>query len=330
MKRLPFGYVVLAAVVLTAGAAIRAQESRIGVLPVQGNVYLLATPASNVVVQIGDDGVLLVDTGAAAAADDVLAAVRKLADKPIRWIVNTSFDRDHTGGNETLAKAGSGTPQNQFGSGRAFPGSLPSGAVIVAHEAVLTRMSAPTGVTPPTPQGAWPVGTYIGDRREMFFNGESIQIFHDPRAHTDGDSIVYFRHSDVVVAGDIFNTTSYPVIDLKTGGTINGVIAGLNHLLDIVIPREKEEGGTYVIPGHGRVADEGDLVAYRNMVTIIRDRIQDGIKRGMTLDQIKATKPTAGYDRRWSSQAWTPDMFVEAAYRTLSTPPAATTQREAR
>jgi glyoxylase-like metal-dependent hydrolase (beta-lactamase superfamily II) len=321
-----FSLVVLAAVAL-ATSATRAQESRIGVLPVQGNVYLLATPASNVVVQIGDDGVLLVDTGAAAASDDILAAVRKLSDKPIRWIINTSFDRDHTGGNEKLSKAGSGTPQNQFGSGRAFPGSLPSGAVIVAHEAVLTRMSAPTGVTPPTPQGAWPVGTYIGTGREMFFNGESIQIFHEPGAHTDGDSIVYFRHSDVVVAGDIFNTTSYPVIDLKTGGTINGVIAGLNHLLDIVIPKEKEEGGTYVIPGHGRVADEGDLVAYRNMVTIVRDRIQDKIKKGMSFDQIKASKLTAGYDRRWSSPAWTSDMFVDAVYRTLVTPPPATAQR---
>ena len=310
--------------VFAAAAVIHAQQSRVGILRVQGNVYLLAAPSSNVVAQIGDDGVLLVDTGTEDAADEVLSAVRTLSSKPIRWIVNTSFDRDHTGGNEKLSRAGSGTPQNQFGSGRAFPGSLPSGAVIVAHEAVLNRMSAPTGVTPPTPQAAWPVGTYIGGGREMFFNGESIQIFHEPAAHTDGDSIVYFRQSDVVVAGDIFTTTGYPVIDLKTGGTIDGVVAGLNHLLDIVIPKEKEEGGTYVVPGHGRVADEGDLVAYRNMVTIVRDRVRDLMKRSRTLDQIKAAKPGAGYDRRWSSPTWTSDMFVEAAFRTMAAvaPPA--------
>ena len=310
---------------VTAAALVcvtSAQAPRTGVLPVQGNVYLLATPASNVVVQIGDEGVLLVDTGAASVTDDILAAVRTLSDKPIRWIINTHVHPDHTGGNAVLGKAGRATPQNQFGSGRAFPGSLPSGATIVAHESLLTRMSAPTGETPPAPQAAWPVATYFGAGRELFFNGEAIQIFHAPRGHTDGDSIVYFRHSDVVATGDIFNTTSYPVIDLNTGGTINGVIAGLNHLLDIVIPKEKQEGGTYVIPGHGRVSDEGDLVQYRDMVTIIRDRIQAMVTRGMTLDQVKAAHPTAGYDRRWSAPGWTSDMFVDAAYRTLSAPAA--------
>ena len=309
---------------VTAAALVcvtSAQAPRTGVLPVQGNVYLLATP-SNVVVQIGDEGVLLVDTGAASVTDDILAAVRTLSDKPIRWIINTHVHPDHTGGNAVLGKAGRATPQNQFGSGRAFPGSLPSGATIVAHESLLTRMSAPTGETPPAPQAAWPVATYFGAGRELFFNGEAIQIFHAPRGHTDGDSIVYFRHSDVVATGDIFNTTSYPVIDLNTGGTINGVIAGLNHLLDIVIPKEKQEGGTYVIPGHGRVSDEGDLVQYRDMVTIIRDRIQAMVTRGMTLDQVKAAHPTAGYDRRWSAPGWTSDMFVDAAYRTLSAPAA--------
>ncbi len=313
---------------LTIAAALvcvtSAQAPRVGVLPVQGNVYLLATAASNVVVQIGDEGVLLVDTGAAGLTDDILAAVRTLSDKPLRWIVNTHVHADHTAGNALLERAGSATPQNQFGSGRAFPGSLPSGATIVAHESVLKRMSAPTGETPPAPQAAWPVATYFGEGRELFFNGEAIEIFHAPRAHTDGDSIVYFRRSDVVAAGDIFNTTSFPVIDLDTGGTINGVIGGLNHLLDIVIPKEKEEGGTYVIPGHGRVSDEGDLVAYRDMVTIVRDRIQAMITRGMTLEQVKAAKPTAGYDRRWSAPGWTSDMFVDAAYRTLSAPAAAT------
>lgn len=294
-----------------------AQVPPVGVWPVQGSVYVFATPAGNAVAQVGDEGVLLVDTATEEMAQAIIGAIRRLSDKPIRWIVNTSADADHTGGNETLSKAGAGMPQNQFGSGRNFPGSLLSGAVVVAHETVLARMSGIEGDRPPTPQGAWPVGTYLGEGRDMFFNGEAIQITYAPRAHTDGDSIVFFRHSDVVCTGDIFNMDGYPVIDLKTGGTINGVIAGLNRVLDIAIPRDKQEGGTFVVPGHGRVGDEADVVQYRNMVTIIRDRIQDMMKRGMTLEQIKAARPTSGYDARWSTPAWTSDMFVEAAYRTL-------------
>jgi cyclase len=315
---------VFAAAVLTSVG--RAQQPSIGVLHVQGNVHLLATVAGNVAVQVGPEGVLLVDTSAAAVTAELLAAVRTLSDKPVRWIVNTHAHGDHTGGNEAMSKAGSGTPQNRFGSGLAFPGSLPSGAVIVAHESVLHRMSTPSGGKPPAPQGAWPVAAYIGDGRELFFNGEAIQIYHAPRAHTDGDTLVYFRHSDVIATGDVFNTNSFPVIDVETGGTIDGVIAGLNHVLDIAIPAEKQEGGTSVIPGHGRLGDEADVVQYRNMVTIVRDRVQDMLKRGMTLDQVKQAKPTAGYDRRWSTPAWTADMFVDGVYRSLGPAPA-TAQR---
>jgi glyoxylase-like metal-dependent hydrolase (beta-lactamase superfamily II) len=304
-----------AAVVCAAGA----QEPRVGVLHVQGNVYVLATAAGNVALQIGAEGALIVDTASAGFSGDILAAVRTLTDKPIRWIVNTHAHADHIGGNEALSKAGSGTPQNRFGSGRAFPGVLASGANIVSHEAVLTRLIKPVAGASP-PQAAWPTMTYLGEGREMFFNEESIQILHEPAAHSDGDSIVYFRRSDVICTGDIFSTTGYPVIDLDAGGTINGVVAGLNHLLDIAIPKEKQEGGTYLIPGHGRLSDEADLVQYRNMVTIIRDRIRDLTARGMTLDQVKAAKPTAGYDRRWSTPSWTGDMFVEAAYRSLLSP----------
>ena len=319
-----FGIVLVAAFILAAGAP-RAQDA-VGVRRVQGNVYLFASPAGNVTVQIGPEGVLLVDTSVAAMSDAILAAVRQLSDQPIRWIVNTHVHQDHTGGNATLSKAGSATPQNQFGSGRAFPGSLPSGATIVAHESVLSRMSAPTGETPPAPQAAWPVATYFGEGRELFFNGEAIQIVHSPNAHTDGDSIVYFRQSDVVSTGDVYVTTTYPVIDLKTGGTINGVIAGLNRVIDITIPRDKQEAGTYVIPGHGRGADEADVVAYRNMVTIIRDRVQHMRTKGMTLEQVKSAKPTYDYDRRWATPVWTADMLVEAVYRTLPPLPA-TAQR---
>jgi len=319
---------ILVCVVALVGVT-SAQAPRIGVMPVKGNIYLLATAASNVVVQTGEEGVLLVDTGAAGMTDEILAAVRQLSSKNLSWIINTHWHADHTGGNAGLSKAGRATPQNQFGSGRSTPGALASGATIVSHEALLARMTAPTGKTPPMPQAAWPTATYFGEGRELYFNGEAIQVFHAPRAHTDGDSIVYFRQSDVVVAGDVFNTTSYPVIDLESGGTINGVIAGLNHLLEIAIPAEKQEGGTYVIPGHGRISDEADLVNYRDMVTIVRDRVQFLIKGGKTLNEIKAANPTAGYDRRWSVPTWTSDMFVEAIYRTLSAPAAAPTSRSA-
>jgi glyoxylase-like metal-dependent hydrolase (beta-lactamase superfamily II) len=145
-------------------------------------------------------------------------------------------------------------------------------------------------------------------------------MFHIPAAHTDGDTIVYFRKSDVVSAGDLFLTDSYPVIDLKRGGSLQGVIDGLNRILDLAIPAHHEEGGTYVIPGRGRICDEFDVVEYRDMLTIFRDRIQAMIKKGLTLEQVKAARPTSDYDPEYGATAgpWTTDMFVEAAYKSLT------------
>jgi glyoxylase-like metal-dependent hydrolase (beta-lactamase superfamily II) len=181
-------------------------------------------------------------------------------------------------------------------------------------------MSAPTGKQAPTPTGAWPTDTYHGDSQELFFNGEAIQMFHPKPAHTDGDSIVFFRRSDVVSTGDIFMTTNYPIIDVQNGGSINGVVDALNFILDITIPSEKQEGGTMVIPGHGRLCDEADVVEYRDMVTIIRERVQDMIKKGMTIEQVRTARPTRDYDPLYGSTSgsWTTDMFVEAVYKSLS------------
>jgi len=181
-------------------------------------------------------------------------------------------------------------------------------------------MSAPTGKTAPTPPNAWPSETYYSAFHDIYFNGEGIQMIHIPDAITDGDSIVYFRRSDVIAAGDIFMTTTYPVIDLKAGGTINGVIAGLNKVLDLCIPKEKQEGGTTVISGHGRISDEADVLEYRDMLTIIRDRIQDAIKKGRTLPQIQAAGLTKDYDGRYGATTgpWTTAMFVEAVYQSLA------------
>ena len=195
----------------------------------------------------------------------MLAAIRKLSDKPIRWVLNTHFHPDHTGGNEAMSKAGRKTNGEP--------------AEVLAHENVLTRMSAPSGRGGPAPAALWPTDTYFPEEKDIYFNGEAVMLYHEPKAHTDGDSIVFFRKSDVVVAGDMFVTTSYPFIDQANGGSIQGELNALNRLLDITVPAHEQEGGTFVIPGHGRVCDEADVLEYRDMVTIIRDRIADMVKR---------------------------------------------------
>jgi glyoxylase-like metal-dependent hydrolase (beta-lactamase superfamily II) len=292
------------------GAAPNVENVELHVLPVQGNVYMMVGGGGNVTIQIGKDGVLLVDTNLAPLGDKVLAEIRKLSDKPIRYIINTHVHADHVGGNEKIGKAGSTIGGGNVGA------DAPTGATIIAHENVLNRMSAPTGSQPPFPSAAWPTDTYFTKQKEVYFNDEAVVVMHQPAAHTDGDSIVYFRRSDVVSAGDIFVTTSYPIIDREHGGSLNGIIKSLNVMLDIAIPRDKQEGGTYLIPGHGRLTDEADLLEYRDMVTIIRDRIEDLVKKGSTLEQVKAAKPTLDYDGRYGATSgfWTTDMFVEAAY----------------
>jgi glyoxylase-like metal-dependent hydrolase (beta-lactamase superfamily II) len=267
---------------------------------VQGNVYLLAGAGSNVAVQIGGDGVLVVDTGTAATRQQLLAAIRKLSDRPIRWIMNTSADLDHTGGNETISQAGQTVNGNP--------------AAIISHENVLARMTAAN-----RPVTELPLNTFFEAVRDFYFNGEAVYIYHVPAAHTDGDIVVYFRGSDVLVAGDIFTTTQYPVIRLDEGGGVDGFVAGLDTLLDIAVPKYLQEGGTYVIPGHGRVGDEADILDYRDMVVIVRDRIADLVKQGMTLQQVQATKPALDYDPRYGNDKgeWTSAKFVEAIYRDL-------------
>jgi glyoxylase-like metal-dependent hydrolase (beta-lactamase superfamily II) len=279
-------------------------------VPVQGNVSMLVGAGANITVQIGDEGVLLVDAGSRGMSDQVVAAIRRVTEKPIRLIIDTHLDADHSGGNEAIAKTGKWLGGNAPGnSGLTVPG-----ARVIAHERVLARMSAPTGQQAPLPFAAWPTETFFGADKEIFFNNEAIQLLHQPAAHTDGDVIVFFRRSDVVSAGDIFVTTTYPVIDAANGGGIQGVIDGLNRIIDVTIPRDKEEGGTYVIPGHGRIADEADVVEYRDMVTIVRDRIQDLIRKGSTLALVKTAKPTFDYDGRYGS----PDAFIEAVYQGLT------------
>lgn len=287
-------------------------DGEVHVLKVQGDVYMLVGPAGNTVVQVGPMGVLVVDTQTAEVSGKLLAAIRTLSDKPIRYIINTSADNDRTGGNEAIAKAG--VPATGL-----VGGSFGRGAMILARENVLDRMSAPSGQKAPTPQAAWPTDTWFEGNKEVFFNGEPVIAMPVPPAHTDGDAIVFFRHSDVIAAGDIFDMNYFPAVDLAAGGNIQGVLDGLNHMLDIAVPEHEQQGGTYIVPGHGRLTDEHDLLEYRDMVTIVRDRVQAMIKKGMTLDQVKAAKPTFEYDKRWSAPSGpaSTDGFVEAVYKSL-------------
>jgi len=280
------------------------------VVHVQGNVHMIVGAGPNLAVQVGPEGALVVDTGPAASADKVLAAIRGIntSGRPIQYIINTSFHDDHNGGNEAFSKAGRRLVD---------PGE---GAPILAHEDTLKRMTAPSGSVSPRRTGDWPTDTYFEASKELYFNGEPVQIFHEPAAITDGDSVVFFRHSDVIVTGDIFLTTTYPVIDLQAGGSINGVINGLNHILDLAIPGNHQEDGTLIVPGRGRLCDESEVANYRDMVTIIRDRVQDAVKKGMTLAQVKAARLTLEYDGRYGATPGpaSTDAFTEAVYKSLS------------
>jgi glyoxylase-like metal-dependent hydrolase (beta-lactamase superfamily II) len=295
-------------------------NGEVHVLPVRGNVYMLVAAGANITVEVHRAGVLLVDTGVAQMSDKVLAAIRQLAMNPVTTIINTHVHGDHTGGNEKIAAAGvTFTGGNVAGDIQ----DAAEGAAVIAHENVLNRMSAPTGRQAATPARAWPTDTYFGGVKTLtpYYYGDAIQIVHQPAAHTDGDSVIFFRRSDVVVTGEILDLTSYPMIDGARGGRFSGVIAALNRIIDLTVAKDWQEGGTMVIPGRGRVVDESDVVEYRDMLTIIRDRIQDMVKRGMTLEQVKTARPTFEYDGRYGMTAgpWTTTMFVEAAYRDLMT-----------
>ena len=294
---------------------IRSPDNEVHSLHVQGNVWMLHGAGVNAAVQIGDEGVLVVDTMTAGLGEKVVAEIKKLAgDKPIRWIVNTQVDPDHTGGNAKVAEAGESIIAGNF-AGQAGQASA-NFAKVLTHENVEARM---VKVQPALPQQALPTDTFFTDEFEIHFNGEAVQFIHVPNGHSDGDVMVFFRKSDVLVAGDVFNTNTFPVIDMEEGGSINGVVKSLNQILDITVPEDKQEGGTYVIPGHGRLTDEADVVEYRDMMTIIRDRVQNAIDKGMTLEQVKAARLVRDYEGRYGAArgAATADGFVETAYRSL-------------
>jgi len=282
---------------LLCGSFTWGQE--VHVFPVQGDVSMLVGPGGNITVQAGKEGLVVVDTQTAAAAPQVMATLRTISAASIIWVINTSLDADHIGGNEALLKLG--------GSNEA---SLR--ARVIAHENILNRLiAAPSRVA----DAASINDTYFRSPKDFLFNGEAVMVYHMPNAHTDGDSIVLFRKSDVLSVGDIFTPDRYPVIDLANGGSVQGLIDALNRILEMAVAGKYQEGGTFVIPGHGRLCDEADVVEFRDMVTIIRDRVQDMIKQGMTLEQVKAGKPSRDYDTQYRGS---PDVFVESIYRSLA------------
>jgi glyoxylase-like metal-dependent hydrolase (beta-lactamase superfamily II) len=319
MRSLP----VLATVFLTMAGPLVAQSPRpvkpayddgnVEALPVQGNVHLVAGSGANIAVQVDPDGLLVVDTSVAAMSDKVLAAIRTISDKPIRHIVNTSADEHHTGGNERLSQAGRNFNAGIAGQNAREPARL-EGAPVIAHELVLHRMSGLRGEPERMPYGVWPHDTFYTNLKQLYFAGEVVEMRHVPAAHTDGDLVVWFRKSDVVATGDIFSTVTYPIIDRKRGGSIQGVLDALNQILDITFPAFNNQGGTLVVPGHGRICNESDVAEYRDMMTIIRDRIRLMVEKKMTLAQVKAARPTKDYDGVYSTPAWTGDMLIEAIY----------------
>jgi cyclase len=306
------------AIAALLSAAVFAQQPEIRLTKVRDHFFMLTGAGGNVAALVFAEGMTLVDSGRVEMGDRLLAALRTLSPQPVRYIVNTSADADHTGGNEKIGATGG---QITGGNVAGQIADAAEGAEIIAHENVLERMTAPS-VKPPLPIRATPGTTYHEEHLKLstFYHGDGIELFSVPAAHTDGDSLVYFRKNDVLVTGDVFTTTTYPVIDVERGGTIDGEIAALNRILDIAFPDFRLEGGTLIVPGHGRLCDSADVAYYRDMVTIIRDRVLDQMKKGKTLEQVKASKPTLEYDGLYApgGSAYTADMFVEGIYKSLS------------
>jgi glyoxylase-like metal-dependent hydrolase (beta-lactamase superfamily II) len=334
------------------------RDGQVHVLPVQGNVYMLVADGTNITASIGRDGIAVVNTGSAQMSDKVLAKLNELAKAAVsapspnacfgancpgafgaagwsspyfntiiasprpaqgmRYVINTSAAPEHVGGNEKLASAATFRRAGGAGGFGGAARDLGTNATIVAHDSVLATMSTGKAAAP---ANAWPSDTYFDEFHKLseYVNGEPVILYHTPAANTDGDSIVFFRHSEVISAGNLMSTVSYPLIEVDKGGSINGVIAGLNRILDLAVAEYRAQGGTWVVPGRGKLSDTADVAAYRNMLVMIRDRVRDLQKKGMTLEQVRAARPTLDFDGRYGATTgpWTTDMFISAVYRTV-------------
>lgn len=317
---------IAAAVALFAGAvpghAAEPENSGLDIVQVRPNFYMIAGAGGNIGVQIGVDGVVLIDSGRAGTSEQVLAAIKKLTPLPTRYILDTNADPDHVGGNGALSKAGQTIFTNALGnSGFANAMTNGGGASIMAQESILRRMSAPTGKKSAFPVEDWPTEAFYTENKYFRMNDEGIEIRHQPAAHSDADSFIFFRRSDVVAAGDVLDTTRFPKIDIEHGGTVQGEIAALNRLIALAIPPGPfiyEGIGTYIIPGHGRLCVQLDAVNYRDMVVIVRDNIADMIKQGMTLAQIQEASPAQPFESEYGKEPGSTAAFVESIYKSLT------------
>jgi glyoxylase-like metal-dependent hydrolase (beta-lactamase superfamily II) len=298
-----------------ADGARPAEPGALDTVQIRPNVWVIFGAGGNVTVHVGEDGVILVDSGSEAMAEKTLDAVRAITKAPIRIIINTSADLEHVGGNDKVGAAGVAINPDNF--------SDEDHATVMSHENVLQRLSAPKNRNEkPAPTGMWPTETFTSKLRSFYVNDEAVQIIRQLGAVSDGDVIVHFRRADVIATGDIVDLRRFPMIDPAKGGSIQGELEALNRLLDLTVPPMPlvlKPGRTLVVPGHGRVSDYGELVDYRDMVTTIKDIIEDMVKKGMTLEQVKAANPTAGYRKRYGADTgpWTTDMFVDAIYNGL-------------
>ncbi len=266
---------------------------------VAGNVYMLTGAGGNMALLVGDDGALLVDDQFAPLAPKIRAAIALLTERPVRFVINTHWHSDHSGGNEA------------FGA---------TGSVIVAHRNTRERMSTRQLVdlfnleVPASPAVALPIVTFE-QSVQLHLNGEDISVEHAPRAHTDSDAVLYFAKADVVHTGDMFVLGFYPFIDLGTGGSIDGVIAGSAAVLARTGP------ATQIIPGHGALATRADLQAYHDMLATVRERVAAAIRKGRTLQQVLESKPTGEFDSRYARAGTSPDAWVQRVYTDLARAP---------
>ena len=272
----------------------RRLEGPLETVPLRGSVYVLVMePAGNVGVSVGADGAFIIDDQFAPMTERIIAAVAELTDQPIAFVANAHWHGDHTGSNENLGRLG---------------------YTIVAHENVHLRMSSKQyhlffkAGTRPHPPDALPVITY-DDRMTFYLNGEVIEVIHLPVAHTDGDSVFYFRDANVLHTGDAFINRGYPPIDIASGGTIKGLIEAVNRMLEIV------DDDTIIIPGHGPLADRARMFEIRDMLAEARARVVDLIDQGLSLDEIKAAKPLAALDPKWGQALVKGRAFVTIIYQ---------------
>lgn len=320
MRVRAWGIAAVLAALAATGVPGQTQAFDIKVLPVQGfdstRIYMLVGAGANVVVQVGDEGVVMVDTGVAAAGGAVLRAIRTLTDKPIRYVINTHHHPDHVGGNEAIVKASGGQRTDAGGGGGAQLQQNQNGVIVVAHQNTVDAMLFPQGGRSPYPEQAVARSSFITSDKQLHFNGEAIELWWHPHAHTNGDVLVYFPRSDVLVAGDLLQMGAFPMFDVEAGGRLQGLLNGLNQIIDLAVPRFNQVDGTRIVPGHGYLCTESDVVEARDMATIVRDRVQYMLQKNLTLEQVKAARPLADYDPVYGTGtgSWTTERFLETVY----------------